>query len=92
MNAQHQIKKIMSLSHNEREVALRKLAIKLGCSLASTYNSDGKHFEDELIRRIQEADRSIRDSRLWWIAAISAIASVISALAAWAAIIYATKG
>ena len=81
----------MKRSGSEREVALRELATEVGCSLVSTYTGDGsKHLEDELIRRIQEADRTIRESRLWWFAVISAIASVVSALAAWAAIIYAT--
>ena len=36
----------------------------------------------ELQRRIIEADRSIRESRLWIVAVISAAASVISALTA----------
>ncbi len=72
----------------DREVALRELAQELGCSLSSTYGGDGsKHLEDELVRRIQEAARSIREARLWWIAVISAIASAISALAAWTAVI-----
>jgi len=79
--------KIMAMSDKEkREVALRLLANKLGCSLSSTYISNGKHLEDEVIRRIQEAARSIRESRLWWIALFSAIASALSALAAWFAV------
>ncbi len=74
----------MSKEMAEREIALRELANELGCSLSSTYGGDGsKHLEDEVVRRIQEAARSIREARLWWIAMISAIASVISALAAW---------
>ena len=87
MNAQRKIKKIMAMNDKEeREVALRLLANQFGCSLASTYTSDGKHLEDEIIRRIQEAARSIRESRLWWIALVSAIASALSALAAWFAV------
>ena len=79
----------MSKEKSDREVALRELAQKLGCSLFSTYGGDGgKHLEEELIRRIQEAARSIRESRLWLIALISAIASVISALAAWHAVVF----
>ena len=70
----------------KREVDLRLLANKIGCSLSSTYTSDGKHLEDEIIRRIQEAGRSIRESRLWWIALVSASASLFSALAAWFAV------
>lgn len=91
MNIQRQIQKIMAKKEKaEREIALRELAQKLGCSLSSTYGGDGgKHLEDEIIRRIQEAARSIREARLWWIAAISATASVISAIAAWCAVVLA---
>jgi len=35
--------------------------------------------DHELQRRVQEAERSIRESRLWLLAVISAIASVLSA-------------
>ena len=88
MNVQKKFKEIMSISDKEkREVGLRTLANELGCSLSSTYTSDGKHLEDEVIRRIQEAARSIHESRLWLIALISAIASVFSALAAWFAVL-----
>ena len=87
VNVQKKIKEIMAISdHDNRELALRTLADKLGCSLSSTYTSDGKHLEEEVIRRIQEAARSIRESRLWLIALISAIVSVFSALAAWFAV------
>jgi len=88
MNVQRKIKKLMIKDKAAREIALRELAQELGCSLASTYGGNGsKHLEDEIIRRIQEAARSIRESRLWWIALISAAASVISALAAWSAVL-----
>ena len=87
VNVQKKIKEIMAIGdRDKREVALRTLADKLGCSLSSTYTSDGKHLEEEVIRRIQEAARSIRESRLWLIALISAIASIFSALAAWFAV------
>jgi PP-loop superfamily ATP-utilizing enzyme len=76
---QRRIKKIMTIKvRDKRELALRELAMKLGCSLSSSYTPDGKHIEEEIIRRIQEAARSIRESRLWLIALISAIASVFS--------------
>lgn len=88
MNIQRRLKKIMSEEPAKREAALRDLAKELGCSLASTYGGDGsKHLEEELVRRIQEAARSVREARLWWIAFFSALASVISALASWSAII-----
>lgn len=83
---QRRLQKIMKLQPTDREIALREFAQELGCSLASSYTSDGKHLEEEIVRRIQEALRSIRESRLWWIAFISASASVFSALAAWFAV------
>ena len=89
MNIQRKIKIIMTKDKSDREVALRKLARELGCSLSSTYDGNmDKHLEEEIIRRIQEAARSIRESRLWWIALISSIASAISALAAWYAVVF----
>ncbi len=88
VNVQRQIKKIMTIKDTgKREATLREFAMKLGCSLFSTYTPDGKHIEEEVIRRIQETARSIRESRLWLIALISAIASVFSALAAWLAVL-----
>ncbi len=85
---QRQIKKIMSIKEiDKRAIALRTLARDLGCSLSSTYTSDGKHIEEEVIRRIQEAVRSKREPSLWLIAFISAIASTFSSLAAWFAVL-----
>lgn len=82
VNVQRQIKRVMTIKDRaEREVALRKLGVKFGCSFSPTAS-----VEEELIRRIQEAARSIRESRLWWIAFISAIASAFSAMAAWFAV------
>lgn len=95
MNVQKRIKTILSLDKKQREVALRELAMELGCSLLSTYSGDGgKHLEDELVRRIQEAARSIRESRMWWIALIASVSSIVSALAAWSAVLlsYAQNG
>ena len=74
---------------SEREKALRRLAVEYGCSLNSTYEMEGaKHREEELIRRIQESDRSFRENRLWVVALFSAIASVISAVGAWIAVLW----
>lgn len=70
-------------NQDTRERKLRELAQELGCSLASTYELEtGKHLEDDVVRRIQAAMREERDSRLWIIAFVSAIASVLSAIAA----------
>ena len=38
--------------------------------------------------RVLEAERHIRENKLWLIALISSISALVSALAAWAAIIY----
>lgn len=42
--------------------------------------------EYEIQRRILEAERHIREHKLWVVALVSAIASVISAVAAWVAV------
>ena len=68
------------------EVELRKLAIELGVSLHRISNTQGLTNIPELQKRIINAHRSIREGRLWLIALISAIASVLSALAAWVAV------
>ena len=53
------------MNGRERETELRKLATELGCSLLSTYGENGdKHLEDEVIRRIQESVRGMREQRL----------------------------
>lgn len=41
--------------------------------------------EYEIQRRVIEAERHLREHRLWLIALLSAIASVLSAIAAWVA-------
>ncbi len=72
---------------------LRKRAEELGieCSgLEIPHSSSGEHvavYEFQLQHKVMEAERSIREQRLWIIAFISAIASVISACAAWFAIV-----
>jgi hypothetical protein len=78
------IKKI--LKQPDHDVPLRKLALELGCSLESTYDQNAKHFESIVVSRIREAARSQRESRVYWIAILAAIASVLSALAAWTAV------
>lgn len=41
----------------------------------------------ELQRRVMEAERHIREHRLWLVAIISAAVSLVSAIAAWLAVI-----
>ena len=62
-------------------------AKNLGVSLNELYSESGILSEPELDRRIIEVERTQRESRLWIIAVISAIASVVSALAAWMAVV-----
>ncbi len=68
--------------------ALEKHAEKLGLDTKGDYiiqSVSGRHkraTDAELQRRVIEAERAIRENRLWWIALISAIASVISAATA----------
>lgn len=44
--------------------------------------------EYELQRRVLEAERHLREHKLWVLAALSAVASCISAVAAWLAILW----
>ena len=87
MNVQRRLKNIMAMERDDRSSALRKLMGELGCSRTEILNpNSGRDVEPEMVRRIQDAARSIREYRMWWIALLSAIASVISALAAWTAV------
>jgi hypothetical protein len=72
--------------------ALKQRARDLGVDIGGeprTQSSSGNAArapDYELQRRVIEAERRIRESRLWILALISAVASVISALAAFVAI------
>jgi len=44
--------------------------------------------DPEIQRRVMEAERRIREGRLWLLAVISALASVVSAAAAWYAVVH----
>jgi hypothetical protein len=69
--------------------ALEDRARDLGVSLHETIDSSGGHAvlrEPELQRRVLEAERSLREHRLWWLALVSAVASAISAAGAWRAV------
>ncbi len=70
------------------EIGCRKLAHRLGVSTHDVVDSKkGKTNIPELQSRIINAQRSIREGRLWWIALISTIISLISAAAAWWAVL-----
>ena len=66
---------------------LRKRASELGVSSLELADSKGNISEPELQRRVIQAERSLREHRLWIIALSSAIASIVSAIAAWVAVI-----
>ena len=66
---------------------LLNYAHKMGVSLHRLYNSEGILDVPELHNRIINYQRSIREGRLWLIALISAIASLLSALASWTAVL-----
>lgn len=73
-------------------VALESRARKLGVDIEGdprTYSSSGRApraSDYELQRRVLEAERGVRESRLWILAVISAVASVLSAAAAMIAV------
>ena len=72
--------------------ALESRARELGVDIEGdprTHSSSGRApraSDCELQRRVLEAERGIRESRLWILAVISAIASVLSAVAAMIAV------
>lgn len=77
-----------------RDGPLEKRAEELGVSSHELYGSrsEGRGGpttldEPELQRRVMEAERSIREGRLWMVALVSAIAAAISAVAAWCAVV-----
>lgn len=65
---------------------LTETAKKLGVSMDALYSGTGILDEPELQRRVLEASRARRESWLWLLAFLSALASVASAAAAWVAI------
>lgn len=75
------------LREQNHEVPLRELAQELGCSLESTYTENAKHLESIVVARIREAARSQREGRMYWIAVLAAAASMVSAIAAWCAVL-----
>ena len=94
MGVEKRLRSILTIKNrDEQEVALRTFAESIGCSVDSTYIHSGdvsKHDTPEVIRRIREAARSQREEQLWVVAVLSAVASIISALAAWCAVLLKT--
>ncbi|MFB3879732.1 MAG: hypothetical protein ACE149_00640 [Armatimonadota bacterium] len=61
-------------------------AKRLGVSLAGTVDAQREEYDTALLQeRVLAMRREKRDAALWWVALVSAIASALSALAAWAA-------
>lgn len=67
--------------------SLLKEANKLG---VSTSNLGGPEDWSELQRRVMDAKRFKRESLAWLVALVSALASLLSAAAAWYAVVYKT--
>ena len=95
MSVERELCKITTMPGNEQGPELRKLAKKLCCSLQGLTDAQtGQTLQVEFMRRIREADRSRRESRLWIVAlvaagaaAVAAAASLCSAVAAWPAVL-----
>jgi len=81
------LKKIMKVKdREERGIKLKEYASELGCSLQGI-SVDGRLIEEEVVNRILNAERSKREHNLWVIALLSSAASLLSAIAAWIAIL-----
>ena len=73
----------MKLEKDEREIQLAKYAQEIGCSLQGTLNPrTGRRSEAEVVARIINTERSIREENLWKLVLISATASLASAITA----------
>ena len=66
---------------------LKARALELGVSTTKDKAAHDNVSDAELQRRVLEAERSIRENRLWIVALLSALASIISAIAAWRAVL-----
>ena len=77
------------LQGQELEQRARELGIDIqGSPRTGSSSGTCPRVEDhELQQRVVEAERANRESRLWLLALISGVASVVSALAAWASIL-----
>ena len=78
------LKKNLRLESPERERKIQEYAQELGIPSNTNFNGD-QHYE--MLRRVLEVERSHRESRLWIIALSSMIVAILSALAAWFAVL-----
>jgi len=77
------------LEGKQLEERARQLGVDLQGDLIFQ-SSSGRHqraADYELQRRVMEAERAKREHRLWVVALVSAIASLVSAIAAWLAVV-----
>ena len=80
------LKKIMSIKNiGERDKKLLEYLVSLGGIIYRISSSKERIIED-VVSKIIELERSQREEKLWIIALLSAIASILSALAAWVAV------
>ena len=73
---------------NELEARCQKLGVDITGEprTQSASGSRPRASDFELQRRLIEAERSNREHKFWVVALVSAVASVVSALAAWFAV------
>ena len=87
------IRKIIKMRKLLQGDELEKRAIELGVGIQGspiTQSISGRHKradDAELQHRVSEAERSQRESKLWIVALVSSIASVISAVTALCAVL-----
>jgi len=80
------LKNIMKLKNiGERDKKLLEYLASLGGTIYRMSSSKERIIED-VVSKIIELERSQREEKLWIIALLSAIASILSALAAWFAV------
>lgn len=79
------LKELSKLEPATQEGKLMEYARELGIASLPISNINGKRISD-LTNMIINAERAEREHKLWIIALISAIASALSALAAWVAV------
>jgi len=75
------------VTQKDLDQQLHDEAARLGVSLYGTFDGSITNTA-ELQQRVWQAKREKRDARLWWIAVLSCVASVLSALAAWYAVVH----
>lgn len=86
---EHRLRDVMSRESDlGRKAGLDDLLKIFGCSQQDLGDAHMRPFQEgEALRRIRESARSGRESSLWFIALSSAVVSVLSALAAWLAVL-----